>query len=108
MTNSESFGFQTEPSVTDFYPPSGWIGTAVTVHVTGLRAMRAPNTPENAKLFLNGRAVPDSKPRDIDLRNGRMTFDLLYTDTSKETWRSVLGWTPIDLTVGWDMEGACR
>ena len=33
------FRIETEPSVTDFYPSSGGIGAAVTIHVTGLRGI---------------------------------------------------------------------
>jgi hypothetical protein len=100
------FRIETEAAVTDFYPNESGIGSGITVHVAALRSMKAPNAAENLKLYLNGRLVPDSKPREIELRNGRVTFDLAYTDASKDAWHSALGWRPVEVSVGWDKEGA--
>jgi hypothetical protein len=97
--------FTIEPVVFNMYPRRGGIGTLVTFHVSGLRQMRAPNSPDALRLFVAGQPIPDSKPATIDLRNGRVSFYLEHTSASSRIWRDVLTWRERPLTVGWEKDG---
>ena len=86
-------------TVTDYHPQAGGPGAAVTVHISGLAQMKAPNAPEAVKLFINDQPLPDTKGTP-DLRNGRVVFTLMSTDASRDVWGALRNGERVVLSAG--------
>jgi hypothetical protein len=92
-----------EPTITDYYPQSGSIGSRVTVHVSGMDRVKPPRAPEALHLFLDGHLIPDSKPIEISVPSGKVVFELGSTDAAKSTIESLSRVGRVELSVGWNM-----